>query len=300
MIKSNLKIIFLGSLFLVLGISASIAQNVILEHHIEVAMRKIGHEVLLSSGDSTGLILPVAKKGERYQISFERNFSFTPDSLVGVIHQVVLETEIAKRYMVQFVDCDSLKVVYDFENSLNENEQILPCLGRVVPSGCYSIMFTIIESNNPFELQSEFANGVRSSNSEGSISSWLVAKSLIVLVLIGLLLFLLLRNRSPNSGGNTFKIGTFQFDVKNLRLINNGVEEELTSKEADLLFLLNANPNITLERETILKEVWGDEGAYVGRTLDVFISKLRKKLESDKNIKILNVRGVGYRLILND
>lgn len=63
----------------------------------------------------------------------------------------------------------------------------------------------------------------------------------------------------------------------------------------DLLYT-NINQNVT--REDILQIVWGDEGDYLGRTLDVFISKLRKKLETDPNIKIVNIRGVGYRMVL--
>jgi hypothetical protein len=58
--------------------------------------------------------------------------------------------------------------------------------------------------------------------------------------------------------------------------------------------------NATVERDDILKSVWGDDGDYVGRTLDVFISKLRKKLEADSNIKIINIRGIGYKLVLNE
>lgn len=74
---------------------------------------------------------------------------------------------------------------------------------------------------------------------------------------------------------------------------------ELTSKEADLLSLLHSSANTTIAREQILEIVWGDEGDYIGRTLDVFISKLRKKLEDDPSVKIVNIRGVGYKLILN-
>jgi DNA-binding response OmpR family regulator len=74
----------------------------------------------------------------------------------------------------------------------------------------------------------------------------------------------------------------------------------LTSKEADLLILLHNSVNTGIEREVILNEVWGDEGDYVGRTLDVFISKLRKKLEGDSSVKIVNIRGVGYKLVLNN
>jgi DNA-binding response OmpR family regulator len=82
-----------------------------------------------------------------------------------------------------------------------------------------------------------------------------------------------------------------------LSIDNNSVE--LSGKEVDLLLLLQTSANTTLEREVILKSVWGDEGDYVGRTLDVFISKLRKKLEADSNIKIANIRGVGYKLVVD-
>ena len=62
--------------------------------------------------------------------------------------------------------------------------------------------------------------------------------------------------------------------------------------------LLYQKANTTVERDIILNKVWGDEGDYVGRTLDVFISKLRKKLETDSTIKIVNIRGVGYKLVI--
>ena len=76
-------------------------------------------------------------------------------------------------------------------------------------------------------------------------------------------------------------------------------QDELTSKEADLLLLLYNDVNTTVEREVILNRVWGDEGDYVGRTLDVFISKLRKKLEVDSKVKIVNIRGIGYKLVMD-
>ena len=73
----------------------------------------------------------------------------------------------------------------------------------------------------------------------------------------------------------------------------------IPNKETDLLLLLYKAANTTVERELILNVVWGDEGDYVGRTLDVFISKLRKKLEADSSVKIVTTRGVGYKLVVN-
>ena len=75
---------------------------------------------------------------------------------------------------------------------------------------------------------------------------------------------------------------------------------ELTSKESDLLNLLYESVNNTVDRETILNKVWGDEGDYVGRTLDVYVSKLRKKLENDSTIQLKNIRGIGYKLIVDN
>jgi DNA-binding response OmpR family regulator len=75
---------------------------------------------------------------------------------------------------------------------------------------------------------------------------------------------------------------------------------ELTSKESELLNLLYASANETVERDIILNKVWGDEGDYVGRTLDVYISKLRKKLGNDASIQIKNIRGIGYKLIIEE
>ena len=75
---------------------------------------------------------------------------------------------------------------------------------------------------------------------------------------------------------------------------------ELSGKETELLLLLFNNENKTLEREFILNQVWQDTGEYVGRTLDVFISKLRKKLEADPSLKIINIRGVGYKFVMSE
>ena len=98
---------------------------------------------------------------------------------------------------------------------------------------------------------------------------------------------------------NWISLGKYHFDKLNSELILEEQRIELTSKEADLLFLLYETVNTTIERDVLLNKVWGDEGDYIGRTLDVFISKLRKKLEFDERIKIVNVRGVGYKLVMD-
>ena len=91
-------------------------------------------------------------------------------------------------------------------------------------------------------------------------------------------------------------IGSALFDTINKKLIVNGKAIDLTGTETRLLLIFALSPNEIIEKSRIQKEIWEDEGVIVGRSLDMFISKLRKKLEFDPNIKIVVVRGKGYRL----
>lgn len=82
----------------------------------------------------------------------------------------------------------------------------------------------------------------------------------------------------------------------NRKLIINENAIELTATESRILLIFALSPNKTIERSRLQKEIWEDEGIIVGRSLDMFISKLRKKLEFDPNIKIIVIRGKGYKL----
>ncbi|MBT8253376.1 MAG: response regulator transcription factor [Flavobacteriaceae bacterium] len=74
-------------------------------------------------------------------------------------------------------------------------------------------------------------------------------------------------------------------------------KDQLTHREAHLLFHLIKNKNDVLDRSLILKKLWGNDDFFSARSMDVFITKLRKKLKADENVKIVNVRGFGYKLI---
>jgi DNA-binding response OmpR family regulator len=91
-------------------------------------------------------------------------------------------------------------------------------------------------------------------------------------------------------------IGEYEFDYPNLTLIYGDTEKTLTQKEADLLKLFMDNPNQVLKRSDILIKLWGEDDYFLGRSLDVFISRLRKYLNQDENLKIENIHGVGFRL----
>jgi DNA-binding response OmpR family regulator len=94
----------------------------------------------------------------------------------------------------------------------------------------------------------------------------------------------------------SYSIGDFNFDCKNFSLHHTMGNKTLTQKEAEVLTLLCKNKDRVLKREEILTTVWGDDDYFMGRSLDVFISKLRKYLKDDPKVEIVNYHGVGFRL----
>jgi DNA-binding response OmpR family regulator len=96
-----------------------------------------------------------------------------------------------------------------------------------------------------------------------------------------------------------FNVANFVFDTENLTLTLDGKVQSLTKKEAQILKLLFKFKNQVLPREVILNTVWGQDDYFVGRSLDVFITKLRKYLKADESIVILNIHGVGFKLELH-
>ena len=96
-----------------------------------------------------------------------------------------------------------------------------------------------------------------------------------------------------------FTLGSVFFDAKNRKLTINGKTIELTGTETRVLLIFALSPNETIDRSRLQKEIWEDEGVIVGRSLDMFISKLRKKLELDPKINIVVIRAKGYKLEIN-
>jgi DNA-binding response OmpR family regulator len=93
-----------------------------------------------------------------------------------------------------------------------------------------------------------------------------------------------------------FDVGEYRFDFNNLSLNIENHQQRLTQREAELLRMLVENKNQVLKREDILEKLWGKNDYFLGRSLDVFISRLRKYLKADSKLKIENIHGVGFRL----
>jgi len=96
----------------------------------------------------------------------------------------------------------------------------------------------------------------------------------------------------PESG----RVGKYTFDFQKLTLSINGSTQSLTFREAEVLKYLADRPDQVIRRDDLLKAIWGDDDYFMGRSLDVFISRLRKYLSADPDIKIDNIHGVGFRM----
>ena len=95
-----------------------------------------------------------------------------------------------------------------------------------------------------------------------------------------------------------FPIGKYTFDCRRQILQHGRAQYKLTAKESDLLRLLCLHANETLDRDTALREVWQSDSYFSGRSMDVFVSKLRKYFKDDKRVEILTIHGKGFRLIV--
>jgi len=251
----------------------------------EILLRKIGHELLLQSGDSTSRVLPVKKIAENeYQIRFENDFTFQTDSLVNITQRILDNDSFANDYVVNVLNCGNSSVAYGYAISKNKKDDIVACKGRKQPVACYII-------NIKFK-----PNGISTTSYPYFLGG------LSVLALVG---FIFLKSGKPRKvlpkeeHKKAFTFGSVVFDVEKRQLLINNQTIDLTGTETRLLLIFASSPNEIIERSRLQKEIWEDEGVIVGRSLDMFISKLRKKLEFDPNINIVVIRSKGYKLEVN-
>ncbi len=117
-----------------------------------------------------------------------------------------------------------------------------------------------------------------------------------LLAFVGLLFSKNLNNKRQKPAINTISFGKTMFNPITKTIIINQKTIDLTIKENKLLLIFSKSPNLIVERSRLQKEIWEDEGVIVGRSLDVFVSRLRKKLESDDSVQITNIHNKGYKL----
>ena len=249
------------------------------EKHTEIVLRDIGHQLLLHAHDSTSRVLPVKKTGENtYEISFQSSFMFVTDTLVSIIDKHLKKYNLEKDYMVNVLNCESRSVIFGYEISKNNNS-VQPCLGRKQEKARYIIQIDFL-------------------NSTKKTYFWFLTLPLL------LFLFYFIKNSSAkkttveSTEQDSIKLGKFAFlhTKSQLRLKNDIIE--LSKHENQLLVLLNEHLNQVVDREFLIQEIWEKDGVIVtSRSLDVLVSKLRKKLSEDPTLQIINSHSKGYKLV---
>ncbi len=246
-------------------------------------------------GDSTSVVRPVIEKSNGvFLLEFENEFVFQPDTLVEIVQRFLVKTGLS-RYTVTVHECYRPIIIYGFEINPPDNS-IKPCRGRSQPKACYNIEIAFADFPDPTVLNSQIAmmiSGILSVLAVVLISRNLGSKKSKPLVE---------QNASiQNEINPVLTIGRFVFDTTHQSLRMGEETISLTDKECRILALLNRNIGRLTLREELIQEVWTDEGVITGRSLDMFISKLRKKLSADPDLRITNIHGKGYRLeIVND
>ena len=280
----KLKSLFVFSLLICLFLSWKLLYGASQNGHVdtaslEIKLRNIGHQLLLKAGDTSSRVMPIGRISDNdYQIRFESQFAIEPDTLVKLVNGNLDGSDFPAGYLVHVQECSSEQVVYGFEIKQAKSEELIPCLGRSLPQACYTIRLVFNQEQK----------------TGGSYA--LFGLSVLACFALGFMVFRRNQKNITNPASESIPLGDLQFFYSQ-QLIKLGDRNiELTAKEAQLLQILGESPNQIVDRQYLQQEVWEKDGIVVGRSLDVFISKLRKKLEPDPKISIINIHGKGYKL----
>jgi Transcriptional regulatory protein, C terminal len=256
---------------------------------VNLALRRTAHRLLKSSGDSTSQIEPVRTLDEStFVVRLNKDFNY--DNLPKLLEESFKINQIEDNYDVSVLNCKNGKLELGYNYLDFKNDKDVACSGRKQDKNCYDLKVTFTEKT----IQN-------------------TSKSLWLIPLWGLFLSGFIYWKRKNSEQNNIpkniietelsdkiNFGNSSLNFPNQLLNSGNVQHNLTYREAKLLKLFVDNANQLLERDFIMKAVWEDEGITVGRSLDVFVSRLRKMLQADANVQIVTLHGVGYKLQVVD
>ena len=255
---------------------------------VNLALRRTADELLRESGDSTSRIPAVEQTASRtWRVRLEQPFNY---DLLPTLLQSSLDLHgIHQTYEVAVRRCADAVIDLGYHKLELEEQNGASCQGRELPEGCHFIEINFLENS-------------------GAASFWAGKMWLLWLFLGGVAGYWLFRWQKAKPVETAapaanpvetawLEFGQSRLDVAGQTLVcGAGDRQTLTFREAKLLRLFAENPDRLLERDFILRQVWADEGVLVGRSVDVFVSRLRKKLAADPSVGIVAVHGVGYRL----
>jgi DNA-binding winged helix-turn-helix (wHTH) protein len=249
---------------------------------VKLSLRDVGDQLLRSNQDFKSLVLPVIQQdNSTYTLSFQKYLEIVPDSLISIAKNSFNKAQLPKNYRLEVIDCTTKNIVYSYQINTSTKNTIVPCRGRLLPKNCYIISLHFFDAYTSFSF-------VR------------IAYYIFVFGGVIMMLFGLQYKQRVYENVNTIEdyvvLGNFQFYPEEHKLVKQTEEISLSKKECELLTIFITKPNQIITRTELTKKVWEDNGVIVGRSLDTYISKLRKKLQTDTSIKLTNIHGVGYKL----
>jgi hypothetical protein len=260
-----------------------------LSEKINLAMRQTAHKLLKQAGDSTSTIAPIKQTSENsYLAKLEHHFNY--DSLFLFLKNSFATYDIKDAYKVAVWDCGNNELILGYSSYDVSKEEGIPCGGRNQTLSCYNFTVTFTE---------------KTLVSNASFVPFLLGGLFVSTLMILIYFFYFNKKKktdieySPTTEArdetHLIYIGNSIFDTHNQSIEINKNIQKLTFREAKLLQLFCNHKNELLNRDFILKNVWEDEGVFVGRSVDVFVSRLRKLLKEDDALKIVNIHSRGYR-----
>lgn len=245
-------------------------------------MRRTVHHLLKQNGDSTSRIPPVQQLDDRtFSIQLKHLFDYS--QLPALLQESLQLHGIKRGYDVTILACNGKEILLGYSHMDLFQKEGIPCRGRKQESGCYQLQVRFLPESTTT-----------------TTSNWWILPFGSLLLGLGYVVWKRTKRtpviHPPLNDTTTVSFGHCIWNPTTLRLVSCETSYQLTYREAKLLNLLLAHPNKVLDRDFILKSVWEDEGIVVGRSLDVFISRLRKMLVNDTTIKLVAVHGIGYRL----
>ena len=245
---------------------------------VNLALRQTGDALLLHQGDSASVIPPVQRAGENefiVQMNSGFDYTYLPEFLAAAFE----DYGINQPYKVMVRSCETGLLVLGYNKAALERDTVA-CRDRGDDLSCASIHVVF----DPQESSEE-------KNLAGL--AWLLIP---VAGVGGVLLFRKKGVHRQEGSVDEIVMGNYRFNPKNQKLSLADQEYELTFRESKLLHYFSIHADEVLNRDEIMAAVWEDEGIVVGRSLDVFISRLRKILKADDSVSIKTVHGVGYRM----
>ena len=245
----------------------------------EIKARAVGSNLMKADGDTTSVLPPIEWMDDNgLRITFGSSLQINPDSLANYIIAHFDQTA-SSHFVVSVLSKQEREVVYGFEINYNDFNTI-PCLGRNLPNALYHIEINFHEHPN-------------------SLAGYATTAIVFVFCILMLLnLWVLKQEKQATPSQNVVSVyNNLSLDVEFNKISQEGKSTQLTAKEAQVLKVLLNHSGKLVTKDELNYEVWEKNGVVTGRSLDMYISRLRKKLSEISSSQIVNQHGKGYVLV---